>query len=100
MSLKIRRIRGTAQSEVAVLEGGKAWNPDEIADGDSLELDVPVEGAALGDLALGSFSLDLAGCSISAYVSAADVVTINVYNNTGGAVNLAAGHARALVFPK
>ena len=63
-----------------------AWT-DNVGDGALVENDVTVAGAALGDFVLVSCSADLAGCSLSAYVSAADTVTIVVDNNTGAAMN-------------
>ena len=35
---------------------------------------------------------------LSGYVSAANTVTVTLYNNTGGAVNLASGTVKCLVF--
>ena len=44
-----------------------------------------------------SFGVDAAGLSITAYVSAADVVTIAANNNTGGAVDLASTTIRLVI---
>lgn len=55
-------------------------------------------GLALGDIVLGvSCSVSVAGLSITADVTAADVVTIRGLNLSGGAVDLASATFRVLV---
>jgi hypothetical protein len=59
---------------------------------------VAVPGVALGDMVLGcSFAVDEAGMSITAYVSAAGVVSIRVQNESGGTVDLASCKIRLVV---
>jgi hypothetical protein len=59
---------------------------------------VAVPGVALGDMVLGcSFAVDEAGISITAYVSAAGVVSIRVQNESGGTVDLASCKIRLVV---
>jgi hypothetical protein len=41
-----------------------------------------------------SLSIDTAGLQLWAYVSAADTVTLNIYNPTGGSINLGAATLR------
>ena len=99
----IRRAMGSSTGASAgILRGDSAaYDPASVADAESLEKEVTVTGAALGDFALASLSVDLAGLSISALVSAADTVTVVLQNDSGGAVDLAAGTiARVLVIPK
>lgn len=79
------RITGEGKTEEAT------WNPANIAAGSSTSVAVTVSGAALGDFALASFSLDLSGCALSAYISAADTVTVVLFNPTVAAVDLAEG---------
>lgn len=51
---------------------------------------VAVPGVALGDIVLGvSFGVDLAGITVTAYVSAANVVTLRVQNESTATVDLA-----------
>lgn len=60
--------------------------------------DVAAVGVALGDVVLGiSFSVDTVDTVLAAAVTAADVITVTVLNNTAGAVNLASGTLRVLV---
>ena len=75
--------------------GSATFNPANLADGAGETTTVTVTGAALGDLAFASFSLDVQGITVTAYVSAANTVAVRFQNETGGAVNLAEGTLRA-----
>jgi len=70
----------------------------EIADGDEAVDTIAVPGVALGDLVIGvSASITVADLTVTAFVSAADVVTVSVANNTGGAINLASAVFKVVV---
>lgn len=85
----------------AVIQASDTWDPASIANGASLTLAMAsVTGAALGDFVMASFSLDLAGLSLTGYVSAANTVTVVLVNNTGGAVDLASGTITVRVMKK
>lgn len=59
---------------------------------------VAVPGVAIGDMVLGfSFGVDLAGMTVTAYVSAANTVTIRVQNESGGTINLASNTIRLVI---
>lgn len=59
---------------------------------------IAVPGVALGDMVIGlSTGVSLAGLQRSAYVSAANVVTIVTQNPTGGTVDLASTTVRVVV---
>jgi hypothetical protein len=58
---------------------------------------VGVSGAALGDLVEASFSADLQGMQLSAWVSAADVVHYQFSNPRGGAIDLPSGDVKIRV---
>ena len=59
---------------------------------------VAVPGVALGDMVLGcSFAVDEVGMSVTAYVSAAGVVSIRVQNESGSTVDLASTKIRIVV---
>lgn len=79
------------------LTGSDTWDPGSIADGDEEAKEITVTGAALGDIAIASFSLDVADLVLDANVTAADTVTAVLANNTGGAVDLASGTILARV---
>ena len=71
------------------------WDPASIADGAVANQNVTVQGAALGDQAVASFSLGTGnGVMISARVIAADTVQVTVFNKSGGALDLASGTLR------
>ena len=76
-----------------------AWNPASTLDGNETAVDVTVPGAALGDFAFASFSLDVADMTLSADVVAANTVACVLANNTGGTVDLGAGTVRVKVIP-
>ena len=73
------------------LTSSTTWNPPSLASGSSQLKTVTVAGAKLGQSANASFSLDLGGTTLSAYVSAADTITVAQSNLTGGAVDLGSG---------
>jgi hypothetical protein len=56
--------------------------------------DLATLGVALGDFASASFSLDLQGITLTAWVSAADTVSVRFQNESGSAVDLASGTLR------
>ena len=79
------------------LTSSVVYDPPNLASGAQTTTTVTVSGAALGKQATASFSLSLQGMIMTAYVSAADTVTVVIYNNTGGAINLASGILSARV---
>jgi hypothetical protein len=82
------------------LQGSVSWDPGSIAAGAREQKDITVTGAALGDFAIGSFSSDLLSLDISAHVNSTNLVSVMLYNNTGSAINLAAGTVYAKVIKK
>ncbi len=81
-----------------VLTGSKTHNFASIVDGARESTTVTVTGAALGDFVVAvSVSVDAAGGVLSGYVSAADTVTVDLLNETGGALDLASATLRVLV---
>lgn len=57
----------------------------------------PQGGAGLGDFARASFSLNIQGITLTAWVSAADTVSVRFQNESGGALDLGSGKLRAKV---
>ena len=73
-------------------------NADDLADGAGDTDTVAVPGVALGDMVLSaSLAVDVAGLIVTAYVSAANTVSIRFQNETGGSVNLASATLRMVV---
>jgi|TARA_R100000900_G_scaffold122470_1_gene96950 hypothetical protein len=75
------------------------WDAASIADGDEVAVDVTVPGAALGDFAMASLSVDVADLVLSVAVTAANTATAVLANNTGGAVDLGSATLRVRVIP-
>ena len=77
--------------------GEATWNPASIADGDNATTTVTVMDAQVGDAVHVFPPYTLSGLGVSGYVSADNVVTIVLNNNTGGAVDFAEGAWRVSV---
>lgn len=82
------------------LEGTATYDPPNLADGAGTTTTVTVTGAALGDYAIASFGGDLAGITVTAYVSSADTVSVRFQNESGGALDLGSSTLRARVTRK
>ncbi len=80
-----------------LLQASVTHDPPSPAAGDGITTIVAVTGAALGDFARASFSLDLQGITLTACVSAADTVSARFRNETAGAIDLASGTLRVWV---
>lgn len=76
------------------------YDPPNLADGAGTTTTVAVSGAQLGDAVACSFSADLQGITMTAWVSAADTVSIRFQNESGGAIDLASGTIRVWVNPR
>lgn len=89
-------VFGNTPRRVAAYEryGQTTYNPDNLADGAGATTTVSCSGAALGDFAEVSFSNDLQGVVLTAWVSASNTVSVRFQNETGGAVDLASGTLR------
>ena len=68
-----------------------SYNPANLVDGAGVTTTVAVVNAAMGSFVAASFSLDLQGVMLSAWVSAAGTVSVRFQNETGGAIDLDAG---------
>jgi hypothetical protein len=94
-----------AQYDAVILEppgtlyGSATWDAGSIADGDEEAKEVTVTGAALGDYAIASLSIDIADLVLDAQVTAANTVTCILANNTGGAIDLASATVKVKVVP-
>lgn len=85
---------------VNALQGRTAsatYDPANLADGAGVTTTVTVKGAALGSFADAAFSLDLHGVTLTAWVSAANTVSVRFQNATGGAIDLGSGTLTARV---
>lgn len=84
-----------------VLSGQTTFDASSLLMATGQTTTVTVTGAALGDFVTGvSHSVDLQGITVTAWVSAADTVTIRFQNNSSGTIDLASGALRVVVTPK
>jgi hypothetical protein len=83
-----------------MLRGKATLDFPSVAAAGSQDLTISVPGAAVGDDVAGPFqnAAPNAGLIRSAWVSAANVVTVRVQNVTGSAVDPASGEYRVIVF--
>lgn len=79
------------------LEASATYDPPNLADGAGTTTTVTCTGAALGDMASASFSLDLQGITVTAWVSATNTVSVRFQNESGGALDLGSGTLRVRV---
>ena len=82
----------------AYLQGSETKDWGSISDGDEAAEEVTVTGAALGDFAVATMSIDVTDLVITASVTAANTVTVILSNETGGAIDLGSGTLTVKVF--
>ncbi|MBZ9889457.1 hypothetical protein LB559_16140 [Mesorhizobium sp. BR1-1-3] len=80
------------------LRGSATYDPPSLADAAGTTTTVTVTGAALGDTAQASFSLDTSGITITAWVSATNTVSVRFQNESGGVLDITSGTLRCSVF--
>lgn len=85
-------------SRLSPKTGQATYNPASLADGAGVTTTVTVLGAALGDFAQAAFSQDLAGITLTAWVSAENTVSVRFQNESGGVLDLASGTLKARVY--
>lgn len=78
--------------------GSATYDPPSLADGAGVTTTVAATGATLGMLASASFSLDLQGITVTAWVSAANTVSVRFQNESGGTVDLASGTLKVIAY--
>ena len=82
------------------LNASETYDAGSILDGDEEVGEITVTGAALGDFVLASLSIDVADLAITAAVTAANTVTYQLLNNTGGTIDLASATVYVRVIPR
>lgn len=100
---RLRQLNGTPATQgdgnvVGIdLSASAVYDPPSLADGAGITTTVACAGAVLGDFALASFSLDLQSITVTAWVSAAAVVSVRFQNESGSVIDLASGTLRVKV---
>lgn len=84
-------------AELTPLQGTATFDPPSLADGAGTTTTVTVAGAALGDFASAAFSATTAGITVTAWVSAANTVSVRFQNESGGTLDIASGTLTARV---
>lgn len=98
--LSVSGITGVGSTNLKVfagLQGTTTYDPPSLADGVGTTTTVTVTGAALGDTAIASFSLDTQGITITAWVSSANTVSVRFQNESGGTLDIASGTLKAMI---
>lgn len=80
LAVRVRQFQGVFD----ILPFQLTFEDDSILDGDEFTVDASVTGVALGDFVFLAPQLDLADLDLSAYVTAANVITVQLKNMTGG----------------
>lgn len=89
------------RSLLAGLRSGSAtYDAPSLIDAAGATTTVTVTGAALGDFALASLDVDVAGITVTAYVSAANTVSVRFQNESGGTLDLVSATLAVRVIPK
>lgn len=89
------RISQNANPLLFSISNIATYDPPSLGDGVGTTTTVTVTGAALGNFATVSFSLDLQGILVTAYVSATNTVAVRFQNETTGTIDLASGTLKA-----
>lgn len=82
------------------MTGSATYDPASLADGAGVTTTVTCTGAALGDYAIASFSLDLQGITLTAWVSSANTVSVRFQNESGGVIDLGSGTLRVRTYQR
>jgi hypothetical protein len=88
------------EGQSANLVGSTTWDPGSIAANAKESKEITVTGATLGDFCIVAFSLDVLDLTLTGNVTASNIVTAVLHNNSVGAVDLGSGTISALVFKR
>ena len=91
---------GTTVKQIKVkshLRSTTSYNPPSLTTLTRVSTNITVTGAELADFVKCSFSIDLQGVILYAYVSAVDTVTVNFFNATTGTIDLGSGTIKILI---
>lgn len=88
----------TLDDSVGILTGSATYDPASLADGAGDTTTVTVTGAVLGDfVSYVSHSINVNGITVTAWVSAANTVSVRFQNESGGPLDIASGTLRVAV---
>ncbi len=81
-----------------MLEASHVWDAPNIGNGAEEDAAIAVAGAVVGDFCMISCSIDVLDLALNAQVTAPNLVTISLLNNTGAGVDLGNATYRVKVF--
>jgi hypothetical protein len=81
-----------------VLNGSATYDPPSLATGAVSVTSFTLTGAVVGDFCIASFSVNLQGVMMHAWISATDTFSVLFFNPTGIAVDLISGTLRGRVW--
>lgn len=84
-------VTDTSGNVTSAISGTATFDPSSLLTLTGQTTTITVTGAALGDIAVGSFSLDLQGIQVTYYISATNTCSARFFDATGGTVDLASG---------
>lgn len=79
------------------LIGSATYDPPSLTTGSGSTTTITVTGTSVGDLVSSTFSNDLQGIILTAWVSTANTVSVRFQNGTAGTIDLASGTLKAIV---
>jgi hypothetical protein len=90
-------VTAIRSSLAGIKSGSVTYDLASLVDGAGATTTITVTGAALGDYALVSHTLDLQGITFTAWVSAVNTVSVRFQNETTSTLDIASGTIRACV---
>lgn len=94
-------LQALRSKSLGVLTGSATYNTASLLDAAGVTTAVVVTGASLGDMVVSvSLGVDLQGITVTGYVSAADIVSVRIQNESGGTLDLASTTIRVSVLPQ
>lgn len=97
----LRSVRDElAALRAGVLSSSVTYNAGSLVDAAGETTTVYVPGAEIGDIAMAALGVSTQGIVVTAFISAPDVVSVRLQNETGGTLDLASTTLRVLVVPR
>lgn len=97
---ELRKLFEAIYADIGLSKTGSAtYDAANLIDAAGVTTTVTVAGAQVGDFAIASLGVDTAGITVTAWVSAANTVSVRLQNESGGALDLASTTIRVRVIP-
>lgn len=87
----LTQTEGDARYQKLPLTASATYDPPSLAAGTGVTTTVGVPGAVMGNYVTVSFSNDLQGITLTAYISVANTAAVRFQNGTAGTLDLASG---------